>query len=114
MIPGAGQAATAARIAKKSGKAIKGATKAMKSSTKAAKGTKKVVELIKDKVLEKSKGLKEFLERALKKRGSKKTSSNLREFEGKSVLDRKHTNKKGKTESIKRSDESYDVAKKSI
>jgi len=112
MIPGAGQAATAARIAKKSGKAIKGATKAMKSSTKAAKGTKKVVELIKDKVLEKSKGLKEFLERALKKRGSKKTSSNLREFEGKSVLDRKHTNKKGKTESIKRSDESYDVAKK--
>ena len=118
MIPGAGQAATAARIAKKSGKAIKGATKAIKGSTKVAKGTKKVakgtkkvVTAIKDKLLEKSKGLREFFERALKKKGEK-TSSNLKEFKEKTVLDRQHTNKKGKTESVKTTHESYDVAKK--
>ena len=126
MIPGAGQAATAARIAKKSGKAIKGATKAIKGSTKVAKGTKKVVKgtkkvvkgtkqvvkAIKDESLEKTKGVREFFERALKKKGKKKTSSNLKEFKEKTVLDRQHTNKKGKTETVKTTHESYDVAKK--
>ena len=58
MIPGAGQAATAAKIAKKSSKVIKGSSKVIKGSSKVAKG-------IKSKLLKESKNLKEFLERAV-------------------------------------------------
>ena len=58
MIPGAGQAATAAKIAKKSSKVIKGSSKVIKGSSKVAKG-------IKSKLLKESKNLKEFLERAI-------------------------------------------------